>query len=1089
MTSPTQEEVLDPAAGRILGAGSNSLQRSIDANTRVQELLVAEIRKDAGRGRTGRQWLAETNPAALSKPGSPAPLQRRTTSVAPMSPTPVVPLSGGQLPSRARTTSVGVTQQPQPSPPIPAAAPATAPAGGGSGAGGGGAVLTKTPVPPRGPNGGGGGGLPAPPAAPPGGVGGGAAGSGGDQPPFLWRNAARNAARTARAAGRWGSAVVKMGSVMDTYSQWAGIANAAPYSADGTNGGSVNAIRKAVFGSEGQNLTGWAQDVQDAQAAAFLVSRNAGFTELTPGSRNINPAFTGYLGNVKDLSLLNPTMKAADVAGMMGSMTSVRGLYAAQMYGYKPLLGPQGRIERGALGGFADSLMQRTFRGKSAIDPAELKASLGQNGSLHANVLAYVNSVGGDASMTTALEDYITGRNTAAARGLSGAEFDTLMSDYEAGGSKGEDAGKRLKKFGVTNTILQSQKDADAAKSGNISDLMDSLGPAVKRANEALKDFYNFLDDIVNIPGVKQTLGTAAGWGSVFGPALGSAFGAMAGMRMGGGMLSMGGSLLGMRPVTAGGGGGLGAAAGAGRLLRGAGYGAAAVGVNEVGGGLVDQISDPKLRAAGSVLVDAGTGALVGAGVGSVVPGIGTGIGAAVGGVIGAGAGLVRSLSSGGSERERTTRSDGVNGGAEGSKGKGGGGEVPSGEAIAGKRASGAIRAALSEVGKPYEWGATGPNSFDCSGLMQFAYKKIGVRLPRVSQQQMRVGQPVKRKEARPGDLMFPNPGHVVMYLGGNKIVEAPRPGKNVRVVSADSYGSYQSIRRIVGAVGSFDGAEDQDANTQKEQTNNLGGDSGSMVFSGDYGSTEEVDAISSVMAGAGSALLNSPMGHSASKPETDEGSEASVERAPGSVKGNVALGKKMAAAKGWVGRQWDALYQLWMGESGWNEHADNPSSDAYGIPQAMTNLHKETNTSSWKNSPKKQISWGLDYIDRAYGDPVNAYGKWKSRKPHWYNTGAWEIPEDQPAVVHKGEMVIEKPKADAIRSVLMRDIVPVRDAATGTSSRSASDGAVSLVFNNGSIVVQVNGAATDSSAREAAKSFVDQLKQDKRLRTLARGQ
>ncbi|MFE6739799.1 C40 family peptidase [Streptomyces tubercidicus] len=868
---------------------------------------------------------------------------------------------------------------------------------------------------------------------------------------------------------------------MDTYSQWAGIANASPYSDDGTNGGSVNAIRKAVFGSEGRNLTGWAQDVQDAQAAAFLVSRNSGFSELAPGSRNINSAFTGYLGNVKDLSLLNPTMKASDVAGMMGSMTSTRGLYAAQMFGYKPLLGQQGKVERGALGGFADSVMQRTFQGKSSIAPAELKASLGQNGSLHANIQAYVNSVGGDSSMATALEDYITGRNTAASKGLSGSEFDKLMSDYEAGGSKGDAAGKRLKKFGVTNTILQSQKDVDAAKSGNISDLVDSLGPAVKRANAALKDFYNFLDDIVNMPGVKQTLGTALGWGSVLGPAMGSAFGAMAGMRMGGGVLGVGGSLLGLRPVS--GAGGMGGALG--RLGRGAGYGAAAAGVGMVGGGLADQIEDPGLRAGANTLVDAGSGALVGAGIGSIIPGVGTAVGGAVGGVIGAGVGLWKTIRNSGSER--TTRTDGVNGGAAGSKDKGG--AVPSGEPLAGKQASGAIRAALSEVGKPYEWGATGPNSFDCSGLMQHAYKRIGVRLPRVSQQQMKVGQPVKRKEARPGDLMFPNPGHVVMYLGGNRIVEAPRPGKNVRVVSADSYGSYQAIRRIVGAVGSFDGAEDQDANTQKEQTGNLGGDSGSMVFSGDYGSTEEVDAISSAMAGAGSALLNSPMGHSASKPEADEGSDVSVEKAPGSVKGNVALGKKMAAAKGWVGRQWDALYRLWMGESGWNEHADNPSSDAYGIPQAMTNLHKETNTSSWKNSPRKQISWGLDYIDRAYGDPVNAYGKWKSRKPHWYNTGAWEIPEDQPAVVHKGEMVIEKPKADAIRSVLMRDIVPVRDAATGTSSRSASDGAVSLVFNNGSIVVQVNGAVTDSSAREAAKSFVDQLTQDKRLRTLARGQ
>jgi cell wall-associated NlpC family hydrolase len=97
-----------------------------------------------------------------------------------------------------------------------------------------------------------------------------------------------------------------------------------------------------------------------------------------------------------------------------------------------------------------------------------------------------------------------------------------------------------------------------------------------------------------------------------------------------------------------------------------------------------------------------------------------------------------------------------------------------------------AVNAALSRLGAPYVWGATGPNSFDCSGLTQWAYGQAGISIPRVSQDQQRAGIAVSLSQIQPGDLLFEgSPSyHVVMYLGENKIVHAPTDGDVVKIAS-----------------------------------------------------------------------------------------------------------------------------------------------------------------------------------------------------------------------------------------------------------------------------------------------------------------
>jgi len=128
----------------------------------------------------------------------------------------------------------------------------------------------------------------------------------------------------------------------------------------------------------------------------------------------------------------------------------------------------------------------------------------------------------------------------------------------------------------------------------------------------------------------------------------------------------------------------------------------------------------------------------------------------------------------------------------------------------------------------------------------------------------------------------------------------------------------------------------------------------------------------------------------------------------------NAALGKIMAAAYGWVGAQWDALYTLWQHESNWSNTVQNPISTAYGIAQFLNSTWGLVGAAK-TSDPAGQIAAGLKYILKTYGDPIRAWDFWQGH--HWYASGAWNIPYDQIAGLHRGEMVVPSGPAEAIRS------------------------------------------------------------------------
>jgi cell wall-associated NlpC family hydrolase len=108
-----------------------------------------------------------------------------------------------------------------------------------------------------------------------------------------------------------------------------------------------------------------------------------------------------------------------------------------------------------------------------------------------------------------------------------------------------------------------------------------------------------------------------------------------------------------------------------------------------------------------------------------------------------------------------------------------------------------ALQAALSKLGSPYEYGAAGPGSFDCSGLVQWAYKQAGVNVPRTSQAQAGVGTPVAQQDLQPGDIVaFYGGGHVGIYAGNGNVVHAPDFGQPVKVAPM-RYMDFTNARRL----------------------------------------------------------------------------------------------------------------------------------------------------------------------------------------------------------------------------------------------------------------------------------------------------
>lgn len=120
------------------------------------------------------------------------------------------------------------------------------------------------------------------------------------------------------------------------------------------------------------------------------------------------------------------------------------------------------------------------------------------------------------------------------------------------------------------------------------------------------------------------------------------------------------------------------------------------------------------------------------------------------------------------------------------------------------------VALANQQLGKPYVFGAEGPNTFDCSGLMQWLYGHFGVKLPRLAHEQANYGIAIpKSGPLKPGDMVFSSwdgrkSSHVGIYVGNNQIINAPQPGERVKLQTLTSgyLAHVDAVRRVPGVDG-----------------------------------------------------------------------------------------------------------------------------------------------------------------------------------------------------------------------------------------------------------------------------------------------
>ena len=359
-----------------------------------------------------------------------------------------------------------------------------------------------------------------------------------------------------------------------------------------------------------------------------------------------------------------------------------------------------------------------------------------------------------------------------------------------------------------------------------------------------------------------------------------------------------------------------------------------------------------------------------------------------------------------------------------------------SGSRAPSKAAAQAIAYARQQLGKPYLWGATGPDAFDCSGLVMEAYVSAGVRIARTSQAQWVTEPHVPASRVQPGDLVFfagadgtmTSPGHVGIVIGHGDMIEAYGTGYPIRYASYDRPDlvgftdpgagregrADHRHRRLAGGhpgVGMAIGADDRPgraaapdlaASGRVVRDARRGADRerlgavrrgrvhllrlparGRVAATAPYGrcvmaryrrrlTRDQKLVVSAVAVGV---LLAA--GH-------DEGGlvHSATAASTGSGSSNEQLANSMAASGyGWTGSQTTCLDELWTEESGFSAYAANPASNARGIPQNINGW----SASYQPGNARQQIAWGLEYISGRYGSPCAAWAFERSHTPNWY--------------------------------------------------------------------------------------------------------
>lgn len=771
-----------------------------------------------------------------------------------------------------------------------------------------------------------------------------------------------------------------------------------------------------------------ALNANDAAKAAYINQYTFGNSQFNGAA---NPMFVSGMRQANAFGYASPTL------GASGAATAAQQTYSARATMVAPALGLASPIlaggQKNSMSAIAQSIYSRTF-GSQRLNSKQLDAALQQGGSLNVNLQYFGQALGWNQDTIQEYQNVLRGQVAAQNKGMSTGNYYNLLSQAGAGNKTAINT--LAKTTGMGSSMFENQRDLNATRLTRQNDILNSLAPAFDSATKTVNKFSGALTSLMQATGLDKIVGTGAGVLSPFSNSL-SGFGGTFG--------AASGALGAARLFGFGGAGGAGRAAGASNIIAGSGASTLSRATSIAG--------------ATGILGLAAT--VVGNKTSQMDPA------------------LIQKLIKDGSKR--STFIDGVGGGGNAAS-TGGGGSIKATGTNGGANAAEVIGFAEQQLGDPYVWGGTGPNGWDCSGLIQWAYGKAGVKIPRVASDQQKQGKPVPTDAVQPGDLLFNgNPAHhVVMAIGGGKIIEAPHTGANVRIRSFKP-GEFTDARRILGSIGNMssllNGSTDNNTNTLNNQQSKSGGDIG-----GSFGGTSELEAIMSALSGS---TGGGPVPLSASSGST--GSVAGNPSPTGQVKGTgsnkasslQAYAKKLLGQYGWSG-QWSQFNSLEMSEAGWNPTATNPQSGAYGLAQALPEGKYASAGSDWKTSGETQLRWMMGYIKDRYGDPAKAWSF--HQRNNWYAAGAWNIDKDQNATVHQGEMIIPAQQAETIRQTLLNNSFnPNMNKGTATGAP--------IQFGDINVVLPGGYSGTPQEAKTTGKMIVDAMNERLRIENLKVGQ
>jgi cell wall-associated NlpC family hydrolase len=763
-----------------------------------------------------------------------------------------------------------------------------------------------------------------------------------------------------------------------------------------------NSLYNTVFGSPGHpgsGIGGFTSAQDFGQGYQSLQSTfGPGFANTAAGQSMLQQ--TGAMGNLPGNNFTN----ASDLASQLYSPQAFWALQRLGIYTTRPggAKVPQSQI--------INQIISRVYGGKK-VNAGQISSGLANGAPLQVTL----SSLGFSSSAIQQIGQYaMANSQSGGGLNLNGGQPANTAANRAAGVTAGQSIQQSMNVASRASTNLEQQTGNQSR--GSIEAYFQTFGGAVDT-------FAKTVNALTGGGG----LGAMGGVGMITSP-IGSLMSGPLGNLMQlmmfekllggasggglGGLLSGGTGATGMAALLAKGGTSFGG------LLKGAGIAGLGITATNVAQRAINQHTKPgsNARTVTSIGADAARGAAVGAGIGTAfdfIPGvdiaINTGTAAAVGAGVGAAYGGLSQLFGWG--KHKTSPGDGVSGGGA-PPGSGSGGVSTSSSG-----GSGVVGVAERYLGVPYHWGGTSPSSgFDCSGLVQYSYAQVGVSLPRTSQQQEHSGTEVSPKNARPGDLVFyGEPAyHVGIYMGNGKMIDAAHTGTNVRIENL--WGGESHWRRVGGgssaAVGNASSSSGSGASGGSSIASTAAGAFGN-AFTGNFGSVDVTSAYATLLSGGvvmGGSTPRTSSTSSGSNTNTTPSASAGKTKYTGT---NAQIGQKMAAARGWTGAEWDALYKLWMRESSWQTTATNSSSGAYGIPQSLPANKMASAGADWKTNPQTQMKWGMDYISGRYVDPLGAWAH--EQQVGWYRTGTMRTQEGL-AYLHGDEMVVPSGAANQFR-------------------------------------------------------------------------